>query len=32
MTDTKNLPLIILGLDAGDPDLIERWVKEGRLP
>jgi predicted AlkP superfamily phosphohydrolase/phosphomutase len=25
-------PLIILGIDAGDPTLIERWAREGYLP
>lgn len=25
-------PLIILGIDAGDPDLIQRWVAAGDLP
>src|SRR4051812_44177606 len=25
-------PLVVLGLDAGDPALIARWVREGRLP
>lgn len=29
---TKNSPLVILSLDAGDPDFIERWAKEGYLP
>lgn len=24
--------IVILGLDACDPDLFQRWVKEGRLP
>jgi predicted AlkP superfamily phosphohydrolase/phosphomutase len=25
-------PLVIFGLDAGDPDLIERWARDGYLP
>ncbi|MEM9945856.1 MAG: alkaline phosphatase family protein [Cyanobacteria bacterium P01_D01_bin.36] len=25
-------PLVILGLDAGDPELIQRWVQAGELP
>jgi len=25
-------PLVILGIDAGDPDFLERWVREGHLP
>ena len=25
-------PLVILGLDTGDPDAIEQWVAEGHLP
>jgi predicted AlkP superfamily phosphohydrolase/phosphomutase len=25
-------PLVILGLDVGDPDAIQRWVREGYLP
>jgi predicted AlkP superfamily phosphohydrolase/phosphomutase len=25
-------PLVILGLDAGDPQLIEEWAREGHLP
>ncbi len=30
--DSKSLPLVILGLDAGDPELIRRWAEEGHLP
>ena len=26
-----NEPIILIGLDAGEPTLIERWVKEGHL-
>ncbi len=29
---TRPAPLVILGIDAGDPNFIERWVAEGRLP
>src|SRR6266700_3700938 len=29
--DTKTSPLIILGLDSGDPDFIYRWAQEGYL-
>jgi predicted AlkP superfamily phosphohydrolase/phosphomutase len=25
-------PLVILGLDVGDPDALRQWVREGRLP
>lgn len=31
-TDTNNSPLVILSLDAGIPELIERWAQEGFLP
>jgi predicted AlkP superfamily phosphohydrolase/phosphomutase len=31
-TDTKKPPLVIFGLDAGDPNFIFRWVQEGYLP
>jgi len=30
--NTQSLPLVIVGLDAGDPDLIQRWTQEGYLP
>lgn len=30
--DTKSSPLVILGLEAGDADLIEQWAEEGHLP
>jgi len=29
---SRPAPLVILGIDAGDPAFIERWVREGRLP
>ena len=25
-------PVVLLGFDAADPDLVERWVREGKLP
>lgn len=25
-------PVVLLGFDAGDPDLLERWAAEGQLP
>ncbi|NET90085.1 MAG: hypothetical protein F6K45_18645, partial [Kamptonema sp. SIO1D9] len=31
-SNIKSSPLIILGLDAGDPDWIENWAKAGYLP
>ena len=31
MSSTSN-PLVILGLDAGDPELIQHWVAAGDLP
>ena len=30
--DTKSSPLVILGFDAADPDLLQRWANEGHLP
>jgi predicted AlkP superfamily phosphohydrolase/phosphomutase len=30
--DTKSTRLVILGIDAGDPDFIERWAQQGYLP
>lgn len=30
--NTKPSPLVILGFDAGDPDLLQRWASEGHLP
>jgi len=32
MTEQKRPPLVILGLDVGDPEDIRRWVREGYLP
>lgn len=31
-SNRKSPPLVILGLDAGDPDFILRWAQEGYLP
>lgn len=28
----SRLPLLVVGIDAGDPDLLERWANEGHLP
>ncbi len=28
----KSPPLVIIGLDAGDPDFIQKWAEEGYLP
>lgn len=28
----RSHPVVVIGLDACDPDLVERWIKEGRLP
>lgn len=32
MINAAKSPLVILGLDVGDPDSIERWAQEGYLP
>jgi predicted AlkP superfamily phosphohydrolase/phosphomutase len=32
VTDSKNPPLVIFGLDAGDAEFIQRWAREGYLP
>lgn len=29
---SKKSPIIVIGLDSCDPDLVELWSKEGRLP
>ena len=31
-TDRLAGPVVLLGFDAADPDLIERWAHEGKLP
>jgi predicted AlkP superfamily phosphohydrolase/phosphomutase len=31
-SDNSRGPVVLLGFDAGDPELIERWASEGRLP
>lgn len=30
-TDEKH-PLVVIGIDAGDPGFIQRWVRQGKLP
>ena len=30
--DRANGPVVLLGFDAADPDLVERWAREGKLP
>jgi len=30
--DIKSHPLLVIGIDAGDPVFIEEWANEGRLP
>ncbi|HEX7977922.1 MAG TPA: alkaline phosphatase family protein [Gemmatimonadaceae bacterium] len=30
--DRRNGPVVLLGFDAADPDLVERWAREGKLP
>ena len=30
--DRRTGPVVLLGFDAADPDLIERWAREGKLP
>lgn len=30
--DTKSPPLVIIGLDAGDPHFIKQWSEEGYMP
>ncbi len=32
MRTKKKNPLVILGLDAGDPDFIQQWAQQGYLP
>jgi predicted AlkP superfamily phosphohydrolase/phosphomutase len=31
-TDRTDGPVVLLGFDAADPDLVERWTAEGKLP
>jgi len=31
-TDTKTPPLVIIGIDAGDPHFIQNWAQKGYLP
>jgi len=30
--DARTGPVVLLGFDAADPDLVERWAREGKLP
>jgi len=30
--EPRNGPVVLLGFDAADPDLVERWAREGKLP
>ena len=30
--DRRTGPVVLLGFDAADPDLVERWAHEGKLP
>jgi predicted AlkP superfamily phosphohydrolase/phosphomutase len=30
--DRATGPVVLLGFDAADPDLVERWAREGKLP
>lgn len=30
--DRRTAPVVLLGFDAADPDLVERWAREGKLP
>ena len=30
--DRKQGPVVLLGFDAADPELVERWAREGKLP
>ncbi len=30
--DRTKGPVVLLGFDAADPDLVERWAREGKLP
>lgn len=32
MPDERKRPLVVLGIDAGDPVFIERWAQQGYLP
>lgn len=32
MTATPAAPLLVFGIDAGDPDLLESWIADGSLP
>jgi predicted AlkP superfamily phosphohydrolase/phosphomutase len=30
--EARTGPVVLLGFDAADPDLVERWAREGKLP
>ena len=32
MNTTSTTPLLVFGIDAGDPDLLEQWIADGSLP
>jgi predicted AlkP superfamily phosphohydrolase/phosphomutase len=32
LPDARPGPVVLLGFDAADPDLVERWAREGKLP
>lgn len=32
MTGVRPAPLLVFGIDAGDPDLLESWIADGSLP
>ncbi len=32
MTDASHTPLLVFGIDAGDPALLESWIADGSLP
>ncbi len=32
MIDSRSAPLLVFGIDAGDPELLESWIADGSLP
>ena len=32
LPDARPGPVVLLGFDAADPDLVERWARDGKLP
>lgn len=32
MTNSASKPLVVLGFDGAEPDLLQQWANEGRLP